>query len=155
MAEIDLKKAQRELDTMMKIMQAKEGEVNKYKSNFQTAYDDIKSLKEKLKGNITLIQAKDIVWNEIIEVIKTTWESLIIVSEEKRIVRDLQELVVVDKQKTLNRALWAKKFIDFINSKTYQVLEENEIKDRTLCVLEINKLIVKNACRNSVEKKLT
>ena len=137
----------------MKLMQAKEGEVNKYKSNFQTAYDDIKSLKEKLKGNITLIQAKDIVWNEIIEVMKTTWESLIIVSEEKSIVRDIQELVVIDKQKTLNRALWAKKFIDFINSKTDQELEENEIKDRTLCVLEINKLIVKNACRKSTEKK--
>ena len=98
-------------------MQAKEGEVNKYKSDFQTTYDEIKNLKEKLKGNMSLIQAKDIVWNEIIEVMKTVWESLIILSEEKRIITNLQELILANKQKFLNRALWAKRFIDFVNSK--------------------------------------
>ena len=59
---------------------------------------------------------------------KIAWESLTIVSEEKSIVRDLQELVMADKQKTLNRALWAKKFIDFINSKIDQEVEENKSK---------------------------
>lgn len=39
--------------------------------------------------------------------------------------------------------------------KTDQELEENEIKDRILYVVEINKLIVKNTCRNTIEKKLT
>lgn len=97
MEEIDLKKTKRELDTMMKIMQAKEGELNKYKSNFQTTYDEIKILKENLKGNITMIKTKDIVLNEIIESMKTAWDSLIIVSEEKSIVRDTQELVMAEK----------------------------------------------------------
>ena len=76
-------------------------------------------------------------------------------SEEKSIILDLQELILDDKQNFLNKALWEKRFIDFVNSKTYQELGENEIKDRTLCVLEINKFIVKNACRKSTEKKLT
>lgn len=55
MAEIDLKETQSDFDTTMKIMQEKEGELNKYKSYCQTTYDEIKNLKEKLKGNITLI----------------------------------------------------------------------------------------------------
>ena len=53
---------------------------------------------------------------------RTAWESLTIVSEEKNIVRDLEEMVMADKQKNLNRGLWENKFIDFINSKTDQEL---------------------------------
>ena len=54
-----------------------------------------------------------------------------------------------------DRAIWAKKLIDFVNSKSDQELGEHEIKDRNLCVIYINKVIVKNAQRKSVEKKLT
>ena len=122
MAKIDLKKTQSDLDTTMKIMHAKEWEVNKYKSDCQIAYEEIKGPNENLKGNMSLIQAKDIVWNEIIEVMKTIWESLIIVSEEKSIIRDLQELVLADNHKLLNRALWEKRLIDFVNFKKDQEL---------------------------------
>ena len=33
------------------------------------------------------------------------------------------------KHKTINKAIWARKFIDFVDSKIDQELEENEIKD--------------------------
>ena len=59
-----------------------------------------------------------------------------------------------DKQKTINRAIWERKFIDFIDSKTDQELEENEIKDMILYAVEINKMIVKNDWRKSTKKKL-
>ena len=62
---------------------------------------------------------------------------------------------MVEKKKPINRAIWAKKFIDFIDSNIDQELEENEIKDRILYVVEINNLIVKNTCRKTTEKKLT
>ena len=113
-------------------MQAKDGEINKYRTDCQMVDAEIKSLKEKLKGNITLIQAKDIIWNEIIEEMKAAWGSLTIVSEEKSIVKDFEEQVMADKHKTINRDIWAKRFIDFIDSKTDQELEENDIKDRIL-----------------------
>ena len=61
---------------------------------------------------------------------------------------------MVDKQKTINKAIWAKKFIDFIDSKTYQELEENDIKDRILYDVDIKKFIVKNDCRKTIEKKV-
>ena len=50
-----------------------------------------------MKGNTTLIQAKEIVWKEIIEAMRTAWESLIIVSEENNIIRDLEEKVMANK----------------------------------------------------------
>ena len=46
------------------------------------------------------------------------------------------------------------KFIDFIDSKIDQELEENWIKDNILYAVEINKMIVKNDCRKSAERKL-
>ena len=67
MAEKYLKKAQNDMERVTKIMQAKDGEISKQRTDFQITDAEIKTLKEKLKGNITLIQAKDIIWNEIIE----------------------------------------------------------------------------------------
>ena len=61
---------------------------------------------------------------------------------------------MVDKKNTINTAIWEKKFIDFIDSKMDQELEENDIKDRILYDVEINKLIVKNTCRKTIKKKL-
>ena len=81
MAEKDLKRAQNDLETVTKIMQAKDGEINKYMTDCQTTDVEIKSLKEKLKGNISLIQAKDIIWNEIIEEMNAAQGSLTIVLE--------------------------------------------------------------------------
>lgn len=49
---------------------------------------------------------------------KEAWESLTNVLEEKSVVRDFEEKSMVDKQKTLNRAIWVKKFNYFIDSKT-------------------------------------
>lgn len=154
MAERDQKRAQADLEITTKIIQTTEGEVSKYKMDCQTNHAKIKNLKEKLKGNISLIQAKDIIWNDIIAEMKTIWDFLTIVVEEKSIIKEFEEQVITEKKKIINRAIWARNCINFIDSKKYQELEENEIKDKILYVVEINKMIVKNDCRKSTEKKL-
>ena len=45
-----------------------------------------------------------------------------IVAEEKSLIRECEEPVVTDKQKAINRAISAGRFIEFINSKTDQDL---------------------------------
>ena len=80
MVENDLRKAHNDPETVTKIMQAKDGEIDKYRKYCQTTNAETKSLKERLKGNITLIEAKDIIWNEIIGEMKAAWEYLTIVS---------------------------------------------------------------------------
>ena len=59
-----------------------------------------------------------------------------------------------NKKKTINKAISEKKFIDFNNYKTHQELEEYDIKYYISYVVQINKLIVKNYCRKTIEKKL-
>ena len=81
MVERDRKRAQADLETATKIIKATEEEVSKYKMDCQTADAEIKSLKEKLKGNISLIQAKDIIWNDIIVEMKTIWDILTVVAK--------------------------------------------------------------------------
>ena len=103
---------------------------------------------------MTLIQAKEIIWTEIIAEIKANWGYLTIVLEEKISVRYFEEHFMVDKKNTINTTIWAKKFIDFIDSKMDQELEENEIKNRILYALEINKMIVKNDYRKATKEKL-
>ena len=66
MAERDRKKAQANLETATKTIRVTEGEVNKYKIDCQNVDAKIKNLKENLKGNISLIQAKDSIWNDIV-----------------------------------------------------------------------------------------
>ena len=90
MEDRDRKKAQADLETAKKIIQVKEGKVSKYRIDFQTADVEIKNLKEKLKGNISLIQAKDIIQNDIIVEMKAIWGFLTIVAKEKCIIRDFE-----------------------------------------------------------------
>jgi len=91
------KKAQANLDTATNIIQVTGGEVSKYKMDYKNFDAEIKSLKEKLKGNISLIQAKDIIWNGIIAEMKVIWGFLIVVAEERSIIRDFEEQVMIDK----------------------------------------------------------
>ena len=123
MAERDQKKAQAYLEIATKIIQAAENEASKYKMDSQNANAKIKSLKEKLKGSISLIQEKDIIWNDIISEMKSIWSCLKIVVEEKSLIRECEEPIMTDKQKAINRVIWARRFIEFINSKTDQELE--------------------------------
>ena len=122
MAERDRKKVQTDLETASKIIQAAENEASKYKMDSQNANAEIKSLKDKLKGNISLIQAKDIIWNDIISEMKSIWDFLMVVAEERSHIREFGEQVMTDRQKTMNRAILEKRFIEFINSKTDQDL---------------------------------
>ena len=52
---------------------------NKYKEG----QDEIKELKTKLKGNISLIKTKQIVWNDIIQEVSSIWECIYIISTKK------------------------------------------------------------------------
>jgi len=100
-----------------------------------------------LKGNLSLIQAKDIIWADIISEMKSNWNFLMIVAKEKSFILECEEEIISDKKKAINRANWAKKFINFINSKSDEQLEENYILENFLYAIEINKIIVKNYLR--------
>ena len=105
MAEIDLNKSQRDLDSALKVIKATEQEVPMTKDNvekcmrdYQTSCQEIKELEEKVKGNMSLIQAREIIGNYINDIVKNVWELLIIVGEEKIIISDLEGIIVANKK---------------------------------------------------------
>lgn len=59
-----------------------------------------------------------------------------------------------NKQKDLDRSKFAKRMIDFINSKSTSELKEHDVPDKTLCAIHLNKMIVRNIYRNTAEKKI-
>ena len=144
MAERDCKQAQSELETVTKMMQGWEEKAHENKQKLQKAEDEIKELKEKLKGNISLIKAKDIIWNEIILEMQSKWDSMNIIAREKNIVSEHEKELLSEKQASIKRANWARKFINFINAKTDEDLRDMGIQDRYFYAEEVNKIIIKN-----------
>ena len=92
-----------------KIMRALEDKANENKQKLQKAEDEIKDLKERLNGNISLIKAKDIIWGEIISEMKSNWNSLNIVAKEKSLISEHEEEILSKKQTTIKRENWARK----------------------------------------------
>ena len=51
--------------------------------NYWLACVEVKELKEKLKGNMSLIQAREIIWNDIIQQVKAIWDHMIFKEKDK------------------------------------------------------------------------
>jgi len=78
----------------------------------------------------------------------------VIISEEKTLVWNMEEMVVKNKKKYLDRSKFAKRMIDFINSKSTVELKEHDMPDITSCAIDFNKMIVRNIYRIIAEKKI-
>lgn len=144
MVEHDVKKAQRELETTCKLLNLSEEEAireknnaKKYREDLLRAEDEIKRIKEKINGNMSLIRAREILWDEVIEVIRGIWEFIVIISQEKTLVRDMEDVVIKNKQKYLDRSKFAKIMIDFINSKSTTELKEHDKPNKTTCAVDL------------------
>ena len=83
------------------MMQGWEGKAHENEQKLQKAKDEIKELKEKLKGNISLIKAKDIIWNEIISEMQSKWDSMNIIARDKNIVSEHEKELLLEKQATI------------------------------------------------------
>jgi len=76
-SEDELKKLQKNIDDTKVQLKHKERQLNiarehstQHDKNSQSACDEVKELKDKLKGNMSLIQMREIIWNYIIQQVK-------------------------------------------------------------------------------------
>lgn len=69
---------------------------------------------------MSLIHAREIIWNDIIQQVKVIWDYMLIMVEEKTIVRNLEVIIVSIKEKSQQGSQLAKKMIYFLNSKSFQ-----------------------------------
>jgi len=56
--------------------------VDQINNKFQVAQDEIKMLKNKLKVNMSLIEARKLIWDDIISEIKKIWEHVKLVRKQ-------------------------------------------------------------------------
>lgn len=128
--------------------------ISKYQNGYQITSHEIKELKEKVKGNMSLLEVREIIWNDIINKVKNVWEFMSIVEEEKSIVRDLESIITTSKQNVLQHAKFSKNMYDFINYNSSQELREMQIEDGLELLLEINKMVLKILYRQNTETKM-
>jgi len=66
----------------------------------------------------------------------------------------MEEVVIKNKQKDLDRSKFAKRMIDFINSKSTAELKEHDMPNKITYAIYFNKNIVRNIYRIATEKKI-
>lgn len=66
----------------------------------------------------------------------------------------MEEVVIKNKKKYLDRSKFAKRMIDFINSKSTTELKEHDMPDIITCAIDFNKMIVRNIQRITAEEKI-
>jgi len=87
---------------------------NKYNS----ACEEIKELKEKITGNMSLIRARKIIWNDIIQKIKVLWDHMVVIVEEKEMIRASKAIIYTNKTQPQESSQLEKRIIDYLNAKS-------------------------------------
>lgn len=103
---------------------------------------------------MSLIHAREIIWNDIIQQAKAIQNHMLVMEEKKMVARDLEIAIASNKYKSKKSAQLAKRRIGFLYDKSYQELREMEIEDKTFIILEINKMVQKNIYKKKVETKV-
>jgi len=104
----------------------------------------MKELKSRLKDNISLIEAKKVIWEDIIQQESSKWELFQVVVEERSIVAAIIEALASGKKEIQIEAKMVRKIVKFLNEKYTIDLKEIHIVDRVVVIVEINKVIEKN-----------
>jgi len=109
---------QNDLDVAKKILTQKEKKLETKEKNSKIigknlhgANQDITELKEHLKGNMSLLQAKKLVWDEIIEEMKNHLEYITLTNEHRIFIKDYEGFILLAKEEGENNSKIAKRFI--------------------------------------------
>ena len=122
--------------------------------DLQEAKQQISELKGKLKGNMSLMQAKKLMWDEIIEEIENDWEFITMMHEQKVAVKDFEYSIISTKEDGVKNSQVAQKFIMFVNERKLSEMRPNDLVERVGSSMEITKMIRMEEARVKVEEFL-
>ena len=137
----------------------------KYDTSKKTAVDNTREIKrlEKLVQALEkdlslekpLKEINDILWGNIIELIKGIWPSIQAIFEQNELVKIAQEEINRTRNELRGRPKQANQLIQFLNTQTKQQLAVLGIDDRTGTVLEIKRVFIKRTFMQNLERKCT
>ena len=94
------------LATNQKVVMTLEAEVEKLQREKQVQEKTIKYLTKRMKGNITLLEARCLIWTDIMAEIRKHWKYLTMVYDKKLLVTCLEHSCKKGEQKEKQRSQW-------------------------------------------------
>lgn len=140
------------LETEDKLLKATQASVDQINNKYQMSQDEIKALKNRFKGNMSLIEARKLIWDIVIFEIKKIWENLRLVAKQKVAVKTTEFSILSAKEENAKNANNVEKFIKLINEKSLDELRAIDIIDRTSVIMEISKVIQNKEARDRIEE---
>ena len=83
-------------------------------NNLKKANEEIKEIKNNLKGNMLLIQARQLICDEINFEVKNIWEHIILVGEQNIAVKDIDSFIISTKEEDRKNSKTIEKMIKHV-----------------------------------------
>lgn len=161
LSEGELKRVQNDLDATQKILRQKEKNLEYAKTNveiigknLQETNHEIFEMKENMKGNMSHLQAKQLVWNEIIEDIKNHQKYITLMDEKRIIIEDYEGFILSAKEEGENNSYISKRFTQFVNERMLSALRPIDVVDKVTIIMEISTVVQKEEVRVKAEEYL-
>lgn len=100
-------------------------------NNLKATNDEVTELKNMLKGNMYVIYARQLIWDETLYEVKNMWDHITLVVEKNIIVEDTKFFILLAKEEDGKYAKTKEKFIKCLNEKATNNLRTIDIVDRT------------------------
>jgi len=90
---------------------------------------------------MSLVEARQLIWDEIIFEMKKIWESMNLVAEQKLVVRSIEFFNLSSKNEDIKDAKTTENFMRCLNANSTNKLISMDISDKTKVVMKITKVI--------------
>lgn len=87
-------------------------------------------MRNRLKENMTLIEAKQLIWDEITSKMKNRWEHITLVVEQKITIKDTEYFIRFTKEEDVKNAITIEKIISYLNENPTNELRILDVSDK-------------------------
>lgn len=142
-----LKEMEAKLATNEKVVTALQAEVEKMKREKQVQDKTIKDLTTRMKGNVMLLEARRLIWTNIISEVRKHWKYLTLMDDKKIAVRLFKIKLQEGRKEGEEKVTMAKRYIKYLNQLDPEELLTQGITDRFRGVMEVRRVIEKETAR--------
>lgn len=100
-----------------------------------------------MKGNMSLLQAKQLVWDEMIASMKINLKYRTLMDEQKIMIKDYDFFILAAKQDGEKNSQISKKFIQFVNERPLSELRPIGVVDGVSAIMELSKVFQKEEAK--------
>ena len=103
---------------------------------------------------MSLLQSKQLIWDEVITKMKNKWEYITSMTEKKNIINDYEFFILPAKEEGEKNVQTTKIFIQYVNEKPLNELRVIDVVDWVSAIMEISKVVQKEEAKAKAEECL-